>query len=253
MPSATAILPRAVSRRLMIYQLGRKVKQHGSRTLTDLAADVEKSMDSDKLRRLWQEVSEEYDRNPASAAKYAMPLEWLLLNTLRAGKLGLHTSSGLRIMDIGCGPGYFMAVTRALGHQTEGVDAPESYLTPVERRVYGSLIDMLGCGPYKSPLLIERLVPLPFPEARYDLITAFWICFNRHRQADEWGMEEWQYFVDDAVVRLRPGGRLFLDLNENPERYGELRFYDRATLTYFRSVGNVEQGSVLITNGKKGT
>jgi SAM-dependent methyltransferase len=250
MLSVTEILPRSISKRLLVYQLGRKVKRHESQKLKDLPAVIQKAMDPAKMRKLWQEVGPEYDKSPTSAAKYAMPAEWLLLNTLRAGKLGLHTSSGLRIMDIGCGPAYFMAVTRALGHETEGVDAPESYLTPVERRVYRSLIDILGCTSHVNPLLIERHVPLPFPESHYDLITAFWICFNRHRQSDEWGKEEWRFFVEDALTRLRPGGRLFLDLNENPERYGALRFYDQPTLEYFQSVGNVEQGSVLITKRK---
>ncbi len=247
MSSAAAMLPRTLLRQLLIYKLGLRVKQHGSRKLTDVAASVEKSMDSVKLRKLWEDVSEEYDRNPTSAAKYAKPRQWLLLNTLRAGDIGLHASSGLQILDIGCGPAYFMAVSRALGHSPEGVDAPASYLTPVERRVYSGLIDVLGCGPSVSPLLIERFVPLPFAENRYDLITAFWICFNRHRQADEWGVEEWRYFVEDAVRRLRPGGRLWLDLNENPERYGSLRFYDQPTLDYFRSVGAVQAGRVLVT------
>ena len=54
----------------------------------------------------------------------------------------------------------------------------------------------------------------------FDLITAFWICFNRHRQPDEWGAAEWRYFVEDAIACLRPGGRLVLDLNENAARYG---------------------------------
>ena len=250
MLSATEILPRSISRRLLLYQLERKVKQYDSQKLTNLPAAIEKSMDSAKMRKLRQEVGPEYEKSPTSAAKYAMPAEWLLLNTLRAGKLGLHGSTGMRIMDIGCGPAYFMAVARALGHETEGVDAPESYLTPVERRVYSSLIDILGCTGHVSPLLIERYVPLPFPESHYDLITAFWICFNRHRQADEWGKDEWRCFVEDALTRLRPGGRLFLDLNENPERYGELRFYDQPTLEYFQSVGQVDQGSVLVTKRK---
>jgi hypothetical protein len=113
------------------------------------------------------------------------------------------------------------------------------------------LIDILQFGANVSPLLIERFVPLPFEDRRYDLITAFWICFNRHRQPDEWGVEEWRYFVGDATRKLRPGGRLWLDLNENPERYGALRFYDQSTLEYFQSVGTVELGRVLVVNGKQ--
>jgi SAM-dependent methyltransferase len=249
MSSAAAILPRALSRQLLLYRLMQKIKRHGSRRLNDLPAAMEKSIDSIELRRLWEEVEESYDRDPACAAKYAVPRQWILLNTLRAGDLGLHSSSGLRILDIGCGPAYFLAVSRALGHRPEGVDAPESYMTPVERRVYSGLIRIQELTDKVNPLLIERYVPLPFPDGAYDLITAFWICFNRHRQKDEWGMAEWKYFVEDATRKLRPGGRLFLDLNENPERYGDLRFYDEPTRDYFRSVGTVDEGRVLVQRG----
>ena len=246
MSGAAAILPRAVSRQLLIYRLGSRVKRHRSQKLAGVPALIEASMDPNRMQALRHDVGAEFDRNPTSAAKYAMPREWLLLNTLRAGDLGLHTSSGWRILDIGCGPAYFLAAARALGHHTEGVDAPPSYMTPVERRVYGELIKVLRLGESVSPLLIERFVPLPFAEERYDLITAFWICFNRHRQPDEWGVDEWRFFVEDATRRLRPGGRLFLELNENPERYGGLRFYDAATRDYFRSVGTVNEGCVLV-------
>ena len=245
--SLAAMLPRGLSRQLSIYRLENRVKGYRSPQLKDLPAALEKSMDSGRVRRLWEEVREDYQRNPTSAAKYAMPRQWLLLNTLRAADLRLHESQGMKILDIGCGPAYFLALTRALGHETQGVDAPESYLTPVERRVYSTLIDILHVGSYVSPLLIERFVPLPYPDESYDLITAFWICFNRHRQPDEWGPKEWQFFVEDSRRKLLPSGRLFLDLNENPERYGDLRFYDVPTLDYFRSVGSVQQGRVIIS------
>jgi hypothetical protein len=119
-------------------------------------------------------------------------------------------------------------------------------LTPVERDVYATLTRALHCSEVVSPLLIERFQPMPFRQEPFDLITAFWICFNCHRQSDEWGPEEWRFFVEDALACLRPGGRLVLDLNENPERYGKLRFYDAATEDYLRSKGTVHQGRVVL-------
>jgi SAM-dependent methyltransferase len=119
-------------------------------------------------------------------------------------------------------------------------------LTPVERDVYTTLTQAFHCSEVVSPLLIERFQPMPFRKEPFDLITAFWICFNRHRQPDEWGAEEWRFFVEDALSCLRPGGRLVLDLNENPERYGDLRFYDAATEAYLRSKGTVHQGRVVV-------
>jgi len=63
MSSAAAILPRALSRQLLLYRLMQRIKRHGSRRLNDLPAAMEKSMNSVELRRLWEEVEEAYDRD----------------------------------------------------------------------------------------------------------------------------------------------------------------------------------------------
>ena len=168
------ILPEAASRRVASYKLARRLRQYGSSKLNHVLSTIEESADVSRIRRLWQEVKPAFRKDPSSAAKYANRHQWLLLNIYRAAQLGLHVSPALHILDIGCGPGYFMAVARALGHQCEGVDAPEDYLTGIERRVYSELLEALHCRAYASPLLIERFVPLPFGEKRYDLITAFW-------------------------------------------------------------------------------
>jgi hypothetical protein len=83
-----------------------------------------------------------------------------------------------------------------------------------------------------------------------DLITAFWICFNRHEQPDEWSVAEWQFFVQDAMTYLRDGGVLHLELNSNLPRYQSLEWYDQPTLEFFRSAGTVDRNVVRITKGK---
>lgn len=241
------ILPEAASRRVASYKLAFRLRQYGSSTLNDVLSSVEESADVSRIRRLWQEVKPAFRKDPSSAAKYADRHHWLLLNIYRAAQLGLHASPALRILDIGCGPGYFMAVARALGHQCEGVDAPESYLTSLERRVYSELLEALHCRAYASSLLIERFIPLPFGDEHYDLITAFWICFNRHKQPDTWGVDEWRFFIEDAVQHLRKNGRILLELNADPERFGRLQYYDEPTLDYFRSVGTVDHQRISIT------
>lgn len=241
-----AILPEALSRQLEIYKLTFRLREYGSSTVNRLLASVEASADVARIERLRQEMRQVYRESPTSAAKYANRRYWLLLNIERAVQLQLHRSSPLRILDIGCGPGYFLAVTRALGHQFNGIDAPESYLTPVERRVYSELLDALNCRQHVSPVLIERFAPLPLGDARYDLITAFWICFNRHCQPDTWGVDEWRFFIDDAARHLNANGRILLELNEDRERFGDLRFYDEPTLAYFRTLGTVDGPRILI-------
>jgi SAM-dependent methyltransferase len=170
-------------------------------------------------------------------------------NVARIGALGLHNSKPLRMLDIGCGPGYFLAAALACGHDCYGIDAPETILTQVEARVYGEMLASLGCANRVSPLLIERFVPMRLVQSDFDLITAYWICFNRHRQPDEWGVAEWRFFIDDVLSHLRSGGVLHLELNENPERYTSLKWYDQETLDYFRSAGTVQGGVVRIAKG----
>lgn len=235
-----------LSDRIANAKLALKVRRRGSGSLNGAVSKVEKSADSAAITQLWRRMAPIYEKDPTSAAKYARPRHWLLLNTLRIADLELHTAPRLRILDIGCGPGYFVALTRAFGHECYGADAPDSYLTAVEQDVYTTLTEAFHCRQQVGPLLIERFKTMPFREQPFDLITAFWICFNRHRQADEWGLEEWRFFVEDALACLRPGGRIVLDLNEHRERYGELRFYDAATRNYFHDRGTVNQGRVVV-------
>lgn len=238
-----SVLSSSIGNARLALQVRRRAS---SPALRQALTKVEALAHSAPVVQLRQRVEPMYQREPTSAAKYATPRQWILVNALRAAALGLDTGSALRVLDIGCGPAYFLAIGRALGHQCYGVDAPETILTPLERDVYATLVQAFQCGEVVSPLLIERFKPLPFREQPFDLITAYLICFNRHRQPDEWGREEWRFFVEDAMTCLRRGGRLVLDLNENAERYGPLRFYDEATRDYFRSVGIVDQGKVAV-------
>jgi SAM-dependent methyltransferase len=224
-----------------------KTRCHTSSRLNGAYRHLVESADAARIRRVRRQTRGAYREDPSGEAKYTRWRWWLLLNLQRAVNLQLHSGQALRIMDIGCGPGYFMAVARALGHECHSVDVPEEFLTPVGRTVYPEVLSSLHCTPYVSRLLIERFVPLPFERQQYDLITAFLICFNRHMEPDEWGSEEWRFFVEDACRCLRRGGRLFLELNENPGRYGELCFYDLPTLAYLRSVGTVDGKHVTIT------
>jgi SAM-dependent methyltransferase len=246
-PTLNSVLPDVFLRRLQMIGLEARLRRYGSRALKEVPASVERSADMDRIRRLWRRVRPFYRKDPNSAPKFARhPRFWLLLNAERAARAGLHEAAGLRVLDIGCGPGYFLAVARALGHECDGVDAPQSHLTPDERTVYAELLGALACSSSVAPLLVERFVPLPFRDRPYDLIASFLVCFNRHRQSDSWGLEEWRFFVEDAFGCLREGGRIFLDLNPDPERFGELLYYDEPTCAFFRSLGTVDGGRVLL-------
>jgi SAM-dependent methyltransferase len=240
---------RPTERKVEIAKIWLRLARYGSVGLCRLPARVCEAADLRRLDRLAKEMGPVVERDPASAAKYADYDHWVPFNVARIGALGLHNSKPLRILDIGCGPGYFIAAALACGHDCYGIDAPNAILTTIEQRVYSEMLGALAIDNRVSPLLIERFVPMQLPVSDLDLITAYWICFNRHRQPDEWSVTEWRFFVDDALSHLRPRGVLHLEINENPERYGALRWFDQETLNYFRSAGSVQGGIVRITKG----
>lgn len=223
-----------------------RVARHGSLSLCRIPGRICETADLARIDALATEMKPVLEREPTSAAKYADYGYWIPFNVGRAGALSLHDSSPLRILDIGCGPGYFLAAARACGHQCFGIDAPAAILSAVEQRVYSEMLAALSLTERVSPLLIERFAAMDLPHRDLDLITAFWICFNCHRRPDEWSVSEWQFFVEDALSHLNPGGVLHLEINANPERYGSLQFYDAATLAFFRSRGTVKGAIVRI-------
>jgi len=237
---------RSLERKLEIAKIWLRLLRYGSPELCRLPSKLCRSADLSRIERLAVEMAPLVERDPTSAAKYADYHHWIPFNVARVGALGLHRSKPLRLLDIGCGPGYFLAAAMLCGHEAYGIDAPESVLTAVEARVYSEMLASLHSDGRVSPLLIERYVPMPLAVGDLDLITAYWICFNRHRQPDEWGVAEWRFFVNDALSHLRPGGILHLELNANPERYAGLTWYDAETRDFFRSAGSVNGGVVRI-------
>lgn len=159
---------------------------------------------------------ERYDdgaRNGPSASKYLDAERWIRVCARRAVALDLdycgpHADPPLSVLDIGTGAGYFPFICRELGHDATATDHPQ------RDPIYRALTSMLGLEVHGE--VIEHGAPFAVVPT-YDLITAFMVTFNRHREPEPWGVDEWSWFLEVAIGTLLPGGRLVLELNREPD------------------------------------
>src|SRR5947207_12144381 len=118
----------------------------------------------------------------------------------------------MRIVDLGCGAGYFLYVCKVFGHDVLGFDTD---IEPLFRATTALLDVPRVIG------RIERQTPLPDLGQKFDLVTAHRICFHRiGRVYDgvEWSLADWEFFITDIRTRfLNENGRLLLDFNPRPD------------------------------------
>jgi hypothetical protein len=127
-------------------------------------------------------------------------------------RLGLHTASPLRILDLGAGPGHFQMVAEYFGHETLGLDVPLRPRSPGPRHIYDDLCDFFGVR--KIDHRITAGVPLPDLSRRFDLVTSFMTCFSTNAKAARpWGVADWTFLLADLRdTVLADGGRIYLNL-----------------------------------------
>jgi SAM-dependent methyltransferase len=126
------------------------------------------------------------DSPGVSYQKYLEIDYWLFENLRRVFVLGLDRHPRkLKILDIGCGAAYFLYACRYYGHEVEGLDVPDN-------EMYNEIVAALGIKRYSK--YITKFEDLPTAE-RYDLITAFMICFNCHNTPEVWYIKEWESFL----------------------------------------------------------
>jgi SAM-dependent methyltransferase len=167
--------------------------------------------------------------------KYLDVDRFLKMNIRRAQDLRLNLGAPLRVLDLGSGGGYFLTVCRFLGHGGIGIDLDEPAM-------YGEMFEAFGLK--RVIWRIEAFQPLPSLGERFDLITAFSIAFNGHKREGRWGMPEWEFLLNDLRRNLlKPGGRIYLDLN--PEHDGS--FMTPTLHGYFLDQGaSIDRSKVLL-------
>src|SRR5438105_14540910 len=69
-----------------------------------------------------REIQQRYENSTAGYAKYANIEPWLRLNRVRVQELKLHRLGPKRVLDLGCGGGFFLFLSKDLGHSVTGLD-----------------------------------------------------------------------------------------------------------------------------------
>ena len=180
-------------------------------------------------------IKEKYEiANPGVSYQKYMDIDyWLFENLRRAYVLGLHKmTEKIAILDIGTGPGYFPFICGFYGHDAEALDVPDN-------EMYNEMKVKLGIKRYDQRILPFRNLDI---YRKYDLITAFMICFNNHQQPDLWHIREWEHFINSLFSRnLHPGGEVVLSFNaETPQEP-----ISKELLSYFIGNGAKVDGNTV--------
>jgi SAM-dependent methyltransferase len=169
--------------------------------------------------------------------KYLDLDRWIRVNIRRIRQLELDLARPSQILDLGCGAGYFLYIAQLLGHSGVGLDMDR---LPMFREIT-RLLDVR-----RVVQRIEAFRPLPNFGQKFDLITAFMICFNNHKMPGLWGVPEWEFFLNDLAKHLKPRGRVWLELNQE---YDET-FYTPHLKEFFQKRGaKIDEQKVIFNSG----
>jgi SAM-dependent methyltransferase len=176
--------------------------------------------------------------NPgADWPKYLDLDRWIGINIRRIRQTELDLARPKHILDLGCGAGYFLYIAQLLGHSGLGLDMDR---LPMFREVTRLL------GVHRVVQRIDAFRPLPNFGQKFDLITAFMICFNNHKMPGLWSVAEWEFFLDDLAKHLKPRGRVWLELNQEYDG----TFYTPDLKEFFQHRGaKISQQKVIFNSG----
>jgi SAM-dependent methyltransferase len=176
--------------------------------------------------------------NPgADWPKYLDLDRWIGINIRRIRQVELDLARPKRILDLGCGAGYFLYIAQLLGHSGLGLDMDRLSM-------FREVTRLLGVR--RVVQQIEAFRPLPDFGQKFDLITAFMICFNNHKMPDLWKVAEWEFFLDDLAKHLTPRGRVWLELNQEYDG----SFYTPELKEFFQKRGaSISEQKVIFNSG----
>lgn len=230
---ARQLVPRRLKAIVQWQRARSALGNEGKRIYDEACARI----DVETLAALSRSSSGELANDPAAAAKYYDHRFWLTKAIQDAMQLDLHRRRGLRILDIGCGPGWFLAACQHLGHDAVGMDLPREAMREGDRLAFLAIPEILRCADDIVREPVTAFKPLS-PDGPFDLVTCHCICFDGHWEDVGWDVAEWTYFLDDVDRILAEDGRVHLRFNPKPNRYPTLTYYDAELRSFFASRGH---------------
>ena len=170
--------------------------------------------------------------------KYSDVDHWLRVNRERVQDLKLHRAPPQRILDLGCGGGFFLFILKHFHHSVLGLDIDESPL-------FRELLEV-----FDVPRKVFRIQPfesLPKFEQSFDWITGFSVGFDRYQEKNSrWGQAEWEFLLRDLQTRLASAGKIYIALNPLPS--GD--YLKPELRDFFTSRGaDIERERIFFRNG----
>jgi SAM-dependent methyltransferase len=187
------------------------------------------TIDRAELERLRERYP--YRPNARKINAYEDATYWIDVNVKRIQDLWLDRSPPLQILDLGCGPGYFLYLCRLFGHEGLGLD-------PDDEPFFRGTTKHFGVR--RVVARIHPQTPLPDLGKKFDLVTGHRVCFHRIARNEngewvEWSPADWEFFINDIRTRfLKPGGRLLLEFNR---RQDGSSFFTPEWRAFFESQG----------------
>jgi SAM-dependent methyltransferase len=167
-------------------------------------------------------------------SKYLDARKWLARNVDYAERFGWVLDPPRDTLDLGCGAGYFLFVMRQLGSNVVGLD--------LEDPIFDDILRLLQIE--RVTFRITRQEKLPdFGERKFDLITAWMICFNNYDRDDTiWGPRDWGYLLNDLAEKLTHNGRILFYFNA--QRLGTI--HTPELWNYFAGRAELLDGRLMI-------
>ena len=142
----------------------------------------------EQINETWTTRSDNYNKYVCEELATDRPAKWLSLIEENAPK-----NRPLRVLDCGCGPGFYTTILSKAGHQVTGIDGSTRMLSHAKENA-----EKLGVKP---ELLEGDFGRLPFPDETFDLLISRNVTHTIREHLKVYG--EWNRV-------LKPGGVLLI-------------------------------------------